>query len=107
MGLDRRLLPVISAALLATVTTLAQERTAMRVSIGGSDIPDAAQPRVVVESQRGSVAVARIEVSGVPGAVFAAGVAPGDFVEIAAYFSTSRRCRCSAARSCRWTPSPI
>jgi len=85
MGLDRRLLPVLSAALLATVTALAQERTAMRVSIGGSDIPDAAQPRVVVESQRGRVAVARIEVSGVPGAVFAAGVAPGDLVEIAAY----------------------
>ena len=57
----------------------------MRVSIGGSDIPDAAQPRVVVESERGSVAVARIKVSGVPGAVFAAGLAPGDPVEIAAY----------------------
>ena len=85
MLLDRRMLPVLFAVLLAGVTSLAQERTAMRVTIGGSEIPAAAQPRVIVESQRVGVAEARIELTGVPGAAYTASIARGDRVEITAF----------------------
>ena len=59
-----------------------QERTAVRVSIGGLEVPAAAQLLGTVEQQRGSVDQARIRLAGLTGVVYAERIAPGQAVDI-------------------------
>jgi type VI secretion system (T6SS) baseplate-like injector VgrG len=81
----RRALGAFCAVLFATVTMFAQQRTAMRISIGGVELPAETQPRAIIEQQRGAAGEARIEVSGSGGLAYAAGIAAGVRVEVAAF----------------------
>src|SRR6266403_79542 len=80
----RLILRTLCGALLTTSASEAQERTAMRVSIGGAELPAEVQPRVTVEQQRGVVDQARIQVKRRLGVDYARTIAQGDHVDIAA-----------------------
>ena len=76
---------MVCVALLTTSGLGAQERTAMRVSIGGASLPPDVQPRVIVEQQLGVVDQVRIQVMGSRGVGYAGAIAPGDDVDIVAF----------------------
>jgi Type VI secretion system/phage-baseplate injector OB domain len=75
---------LLFVALLTTAASTAQDRATLFVTINGTPIPPAAQPRVVLEQQRGAVDVARIKVAGAAGLEYARAIAPGDAIEITA-----------------------
>ena len=75
-------LSLLFVALLTTAAAPAQERVALFVTIAGTPIPPAAQPRVVLEQQRGAVDAVRIKVTGTAGLEYARTIAPGDAIEI-------------------------
>ena len=81
----RPVLWMVCVALLTTSGLGAQERTAMRVSIGGASLPPDVQPRVIVEQQLGVVDQVRIQVMGSRGVGYADAIAPGDDVDIVAF----------------------
>jgi hypothetical protein len=73
---------IISFMLLTSSVSAAPDQTAMRVSIGGSELPANTQPRVTVEAQIGAVDQARIRVTGLPAVGWAGTIAAGDDVDI-------------------------
>ena len=73
---------LLFVALLTTAASTAQDRATFFVTINGAPIPPAAQPRIVLEQQRGAVDAARIRVTGTAGLEFARTIAPGDAIEI-------------------------
>lgn len=75
-------LSLLSVVLLTTAAFTAQERATLFVTINGTPIPQAAQPRVVLEQQRGAVDAVRIKVAGTAGLEYARTILPGDVVEI-------------------------
>ena len=82
MAHPRRALVTLCIAITLPAATLAQERTAMRIAIGGADIPAEAQSRAVVEQQRGATDQARIQLTGRPALAYAATIVAGVRVEI-------------------------
>ena len=84
MTYRHRILLILCCVVLTTSARAAQERTAMRVSIGGAELPADVQPRVTIEQQRGAVDQARIRVTGPLGVAYASTIAEGDDVDVAA-----------------------
>ena len=73
---------LLLVSLLTTAVPTAQDRATLFVTINGAASPSAAQPRVVLEQQRGAVDAARIRVAGTAGLEYAGSISPGDPIEI-------------------------
>ena len=82
MAHHRRALVTLWIAIILVAATIAQERTAMRIAIGGAQIPEEAQSRAVVEQRRGATDQARIQLTGSPALAYAATIVAGVRVEI-------------------------
>lgn len=79
---DGLVLWILSVVLSTSSVSAARPQTAMRVSIGGSELPANTQSRVTVEAQLGVVDQARIRITGLPAVGYAGRIAAGDEVDI-------------------------
>src|SRR5262245_61280904 len=79
---SRLVLWLVSVALTTSSVSAARDQTAMRVSIGGSELPANTEPRATVDAQLGAVDQARIRLTGVPAVGYASRIAAGEEVAI-------------------------
>lgn len=77
-------LSLLFVALLTTAASTAQDRATFLVTINGVPIPPAAQPRVILQQERGAVDDVRVRVAGTAGLEYVRTIAPGDAIEITA-----------------------